>query len=142
MEIQINTDGGARGNPGPAAAAFVAKDENKETLMEKGVYLGETTNNVAEYNGLLLAYTWLIKTYEVHKFSAVNIVMDSELIVKQMRGEYQVKKETLKSLYEKVKKCQEILEHKRVEITYTAVIRKFNKAADSLVNKTLDENVK
>lgn len=126
----IHTDGGARGNPGPAASAAVLYDSNYQIIMSDGVYIGEATNNQAEYKGLLLGL-------EIAKNSKVeNLVirMDSELIVKQMIGAYKIKDTDLKLLAEKVKK----LLNNFTEYKFEHVRREKNKDADALVNKVLD----
>ena len=88
-DLKIFCDGGARGNPGPAAAAFVVFSGNK-TLAKEGKYLGSTTNNQAEYNAVLLAMKWLLKNKSNIDGKKVDFYLDSELVVKQLMGEYKV----------------------------------------------------
>jgi ribonuclease HI len=130
--IVINTDGGARGNPGPSASAYVIAEDGR-VLAEKGTYLGNSlTNNWAEYQGLIQG---LEKARELGLTDAdVEVRMDSELIVKQMTGEYKVKHPDLKGLYLAV---QEILED-FAAVRFVHVRRAENKEADRLVNEALD----
>lgn len=126
----LNTDGGARGNPGPAAIGIVLKDGNKNIIETKGIYLGSTTNNYAEYKGIIEGLK-LAKTKEI---SELNCFLDSELVVKQLLGLYKVKEETLKTLHKEVKEIEKEFQ----KVTYTHVRREFNKEADLIVNKVLD----
>jgi ribonuclease HI len=130
----LNTDGGARGNPGPGAYGVVIKNDDKEVIFEMGNYLGKCTNNEAEYRGLIAG---LKKSLEMgHK--NLRVFLDSELIVKQVRGEYKIKSEGLRGLYSQVKE----LETKFENISFNHVPRELNKEADQLVNKVLDEVLK
>lgn len=126
----INTDGGARGNPGPAGIGLVIKNESSELLYEFGGYIGETTNNVAEYSALIKALE-----ESVHLGGTdLKIQMDSELIVKQMTGIYKIKEPTLQGLAAQVIKL--LKEFK--SYSFVHVRREFNKEADALVNQALD----
>ena len=123
------SDGGARGNPGPAAIGFVIYDPSYKEIYRGSKYIGKTTNNVAEYMAL---YFGILKLKEL-KCTEVKFFLDSELVVKQVKGEYQVKKEDL----QKIKK--DILEElKGINWTISHVRREKNKVADSLVNQELD----
>ena len=126
----IHTDGGARGNPGPAASAAVLYDDKYQIIMSDAVYIGETTNNQAEYKGLLLG----LEIAKNNKVENLIIRMDSELIVKQMMGLYKIKEASLKLLAEKAK--VELKNFK--EFKFEHVRREKNKDADALVNKVLD----
>jgi ribonuclease HI len=130
MKLITYTDGGARGNPGPAAAGIVIKNESGVTLTSFGVYLGEQTNNFAEYSALLEA---LKKAKELGAIE-VNCFLDSELVVKQMRREYKVKEPALQKLFIKVHNAAAGFK----KVTYQHVPREKNKEADLEVNKTLD----
>lgn len=133
----INCDGGARGNPGPAAAAFAAAF-NGRVVAKQSKYLGETTNNVAEYSAVLLALKWFVKSDIKHKTLDIRFVLDSELITKQLNGEYKVKNEKLRDLYHSVKELEKNIS---LEISYTHVVRSKNKLADFLVNRELDNRI-
>jgi ribonuclease HI len=126
----LNTDGGARGNPGPGALGAVIFDSLGKTVFETGVYLGTCTNNEAEYQALL---TGLQAALEKN-FLEITCRLDSELVVKQLKGEYKVKNERLTIFYKKVKE----LEKKFKSISYKHIPRTQNKEADALVNQVLD----
>ena len=127
----INTDGGSRGNPGPGACGAVLTDRNGNVIAQKGKFLGVCTNNEAEYHGLILGLETAI---EMGADSA-EVLMDSELVVKQLKGEYRVKNAKLSQLYQQVKG----LEEKIGQVSYRAIPREQNKLADAMVNKVLDE---
>lgn len=134
-EIIIHTDGASRGNPGPAAVAYVI--EGLETgKVEFAETIGETTNNQAEYQALLQALTAL------SQFSpagyAINCIADSELMVKQLTGEYRVKDNLLRPHYEAIKAMVADFERVGNTVTFTAVRRSENKRADELGNMALD----
>jgi ribonuclease HI len=134
MDVRIYTDGGSRGNPGPAASGAVvyALKNNKEgeVLGEAMKYLGETTNNQAEYTAIVIG---LQKAAELGA-EGVELFMDSELAVKQLKGQYKVKNPEIAQRFLEVKN----LIHKFKWVTYTHVRRENNKEADALVNKCLD----
>jgi ribonuclease HI len=132
---KIYSDGGARGNPGPAACAFVVIKDNK-VIWKQSRYLGEATNNTAEYGGVILALQY-IKGKGSQKKGKILYYLDSELVTKQLNGIYKVKTPHIKKLYNQVK---ELEKHIDFEIKYLSIPREKNRLADSLVNKTLDEN--
>lgn len=124
-------DGGARGNPGPAGyGAFIQSPEGS-TLAELHGALGIATNNVAEYNGLLAALQWAID----HNERRVHIRADSELLVRQMRGEYKVRNAGLQPLYVRAR----LLAAELDDVKFEHVRREFNKEADRLSNLGMDE---
>ncbi len=132
--LAIYSDGGARGNPGPAACAYVVFLKGK--IIEKDAkFLGTKTNNEAEYSGVLLALEW-VKKYSINdKLEFVNFFLDSELVAKQLSGIYKVKNENLKNYFLAVKKIEkEVL----AKIIYTPVAREKNKIADRMVNEEMD----
>jgi len=130
VKARLFTDGGARGNPGPAAYGFVLEADDGTVLAAEGEAIGVATNNVAEYSGLIAG---LRRALELH-VPEVEVVSDSELLVKQMRGEYKVKNETLRGLsLEAARLARQI-----GRVTYTAVRREHNELADRLVNEALD----
>ena len=130
MKARLSTDGGARGNPGPAAYAYVLETEDGTVLDARGESIGVATNNVAEYRALVEG---LRKAVELG-IDSVEVVSDSELLVKQMRGEYKVKNDALRALHGEASELAEGLE----KVAYTAVRRAHNELADSLVNEALD----
>ena len=134
MAIVAYIDGGARGNPGPAGYGVRIEDEHGSLIGELNGFLGTSTNNVAEYNGLLAA----LKYAEEHGYRAIRIKSDSELLVKQMRGEYKVKNAGLLPLYQQARRIALGLER----IVYEHVRREHNKDADRLANLAMDEGMK
>jgi ribonuclease HI len=131
--VKLYTDGGARGNPGPAGIGYVIYNSDNSVVKKYDKYIGEATNNFAEYTALLYGLE------ECHKIRAkkVQVFMDSELVVKQLDGQYRVKNAELKPIYEKVKGLSGGFEN----ITFSHVPRERNQVADELVNKALDEAV-
>jgi ribonuclease HI len=130
VRARLSTDGGARGNPGPAAFAYVLETDDGTVLDARGEAIGVATNNVAEYRALVAG---LEKAAELG-LDEVEVVSDSELLVKQMRGEYRVKNAALAVL----KDDAEQLADRIGRVTYRAVRREQNTLADSLVNEALD----
>lgn len=126
----IYADGASRGNPGPAAIGAVIKDERGRLIASISQRIGKATNNQAEYRAIITALE------EADRLGArqVDIKMDSELVVKQINGEYRVKKATLKPLYQQVKQRQGLLEG----FTITHILRQQNIEADKLANKALN----
>jgi probable phosphoglycerate mutase len=130
VKARLFTDGGARGNPGPAAYGYVLEAEDGTVLAAHGEAIGIATNNVAEYSALLAG---LQKAVEL-AVGEVEVVSDSELMVKQMRGEYKVKNVALREL--SLQAAQ--LARQVGTVRYTAVRREHNELADRLVNEALD----
>jgi probable phosphoglycerate mutase len=128
--VKLFTDGGARGNPGPAAYGYVLEADDGSVLAAHGEKIGVATNNVAEYSALIAG---LEKAIELG-VPAVTVVSDSELMVKQMRGEYRVKNEALRELALEAGR----LARRIGDVSYTAVRREHNELADRLVNEALD----
>ena len=131
MKLYIYTDGGARGNPGPAGAGAVAYDENGVAVFQISEYLGETTNNQAEYQALIMA----LKKAVALETKEAEIFMDSELIVKQLNREYKVKNKELQPLFVQVYNLT--LSFKK--ISFKHIRREKNKEADKLANKVMDD---
>jgi len=130
QKIIINTDGGSRGNPGPSGIGAVFFDENKKVIARYKEYIGEATNNIAEYKALILALT-KVKDFE---YNELLCRLDSELVVKQLKGEYKVKDTILKELHSQV---QALIFFKPVRFEH--VRREYNGIADKLVNEAIDE---
>jgi ribonuclease HI len=129
-KLVVNVDGGARGNPGQAAIAAVAVDADGAPVAERGERIGVATNNVAEYRALLLG----IALAAEHGADEVELIGDSELVVKQVRGEYRVKDANLKPLHAEVRAALAGFDSWSIR----HVRRELNAAADALVNATLD----
>jgi len=130
VKAKLFTDGGSRGNPGPAAFAYVLEAEDGTVLDARGEAIGVATNNVAEYRALVAG---LERAVEVG-VSELEVVSDSELLVKQMRGEYKVKNAALRVLSFEAAQ----LKGQIGRVTYRAVRREDNELADRLVNEALD----
>ncbi len=130
MKAKLSTDGGARGNPGPAAYAYVLEAEDGTVLDARGEAIGVATNNVAEYRALVAG---LERAVEL-AVNELEVVSDSELLVKQMQGEYRVKNEALRELSLDASR----LARRLGRVTYRAVRREHNELADKLVNEALD----
>jgi ribonuclease HI len=130
VKLVVNVDGGARGNPGPAAIGAVVKSADGEVLEERGERIGTATNNVAEYRALLLG----IERARELGASELDLIGDSELIVRQVKGEYKVKDATLRELHGEVRKALRPFESWSIR----HVRREQNAEADRLVNQVLD----
>jgi ribonuclease HI len=130
VRARLYTDGGARGNPGPAAFAYVLEGEDGTVLAAHGEAIGTATNNVAEYRALVAG---LVRAGDVGA-TELEVRSDSELMVKQMRGEYRVKNQELQRLFLEASQAARSLGR----VTYTHVRREQNELADSLVNEALD----
>ncbi len=130
MKLIVNVDGGARGNPGPAAIGAVVQDADGGVLEERGERIGKATNNVAEYRALLLG----IERGAEMGASELELVGDSELVVRQVKGEYKVKDATLRGLHAEVQRALQPFESWSIR----HVRREHNAAADRLVNEALD----
>jgi ribonuclease HI len=133
MEATLFADGGSRGNPGPAASAAVLLDPSGELVEEVGAYLGIATNNVAEWTALVLGLEAAAK----RGILRLSVRLDSELVVKQLRGEYRVKHAGLLPLYNRARQ----LMRRFSEVDVKHVPRKQNALADRLVNRLLDQEV-
>jgi ribonuclease HI len=133
QKLIINTDGGSRGNPGPAAVGVVFYDEGGQILARYKEYIGEATNNIAEYKALILA----LKKAKDFECEEIECRLDSELVVRQLHGVYKVKDEKMRVLYAQV---QELIFFKPIKFVH--VRRELNKEADALVNAALDERPK
>jgi len=130
MRARLSTDGGARGNPGPAAYGYVLETDDGTVLDARGETIGVATNNVAEYRALLAGLESALE----RGVDELEVVSDSELLVNQMRGDYKVKSPNLRELVDDA----QALAQRFARIRYTAVRREHNELADRLVNEALD----
>jgi ribonuclease HI/pterin-4a-carbinolamine dehydratase len=132
-EVKVFADGGSRGNPGPSASGFVVLDMEDTVLVDKGVYLGVTTNNQAEYTALKIALE------ECRKMGVreVHVYLDSLLVVNQMKGIFKVKNRDLYPIHDAIK--QLVKQFRAVHFSH--VPREFNKLADAAVNRALDQQL-
>lgn len=133
MTINVYCDGGSRGNPGPGASAFVVYDKNGALLGKGGKNLGKTTNNIAEYNGVIEALSWVFKNAKTE--TEVRFFLDSQLVVNQLTGKFRIKNKDLISLAAKIKTAERNFPGR---IEYFFIPRSKNKVADMLVNRILD----
>jgi ribonuclease HI len=131
QRVKVNCDGGSRGNPGPSALGVVIATQDGQIIEEIGEYLGDQTNNYAEYSAVVAA---LEKLRDMDIYEA-DFYLDSELIVKQLNGEYRVRNENIKPLNTRVNDLAD-----GMNLTFTHVYRKDNKLADAIVNEVLDSN--
>jgi len=131
---QLNIDGGSRGNPGPASYGVVVRNERGEIVAKLKKYIGRTTNNVAEYYGLIAALDYA----QSNGLRSLRVESDSELLVRQMRGHYKVKSADLRPLFERARKMAQTFEAFRIDHVYRAQ----NSEADALANEALDETAR
>lgn len=136
MNLTIFTDGGSRGNPGPAAYGFSITNNENQELAGVGKYIGNNTNNVAEYSAVVEALKWVVGHREsLGDISGISFFMDSELICRQLNGQYKVKHPIMQEYFFTV---QNLLKEINLPTTFTHVRRENNKRADALVNEALD----
>lgn len=133
MRLRIFTDGGARGNPGPAGIGVVIYDESGKIIKKFGKFLGEKTNNEAEYEAVIAA----LKSASEFGASQVTIYLDSELVARQLNSIYKVKNLRMQELALKVRN----LETKFKKVSYKTIPREKNERADALVNEAIDKNM-
>jgi ribonuclease HI len=129
-KLYIYTDGGSRGNPGPSGIGVIIQDSKRKKIKEISKYIGEATNNIAEYNALLHG----LEEADALKASDIVVYMDSELLVRQLSGEYRVKDEAMRPLFEKALAILKRFDS--FEIKHVA--REKNREADKLVNKAIN----
>ena len=132
-DLTIFSDGGSRGNPGPAACAYAIFQDGK-LIKQDAKYLGITTNNTAEYSAVILALEWVVKN---SLGAGIIFNLDSELVVRQLTGVYKIKNKDIVEFVLKIKNLQRI---NNLEINWVHVPREKNKLADKLVNEKLDES--
>lgn len=132
-KVKVFADGGSRGNPGPSASGFVILDMEDNILVDKGVYLGVTTNNQAEYTALKLA----LEECQKLGIREIEVYMDSLLVVNQLKGIFKVRNRDLWPIHDAIKQISKRFKH----INFSHVPREFNKLADAAVNRALDEQL-
>lgn len=129
--FRIEFDGGARGNPGPAGFGIVVRAADGQELLTRGEFIGTATNNVAEYRGLIAGLTLALDTLGARRAAVFG---DSELVIKQMKGQYRVKNAGLRPLFEQARALAERFE----QVSFTHIYREQNKLADKLYNRAID----
>ncbi len=132
--LKIYTDGGARGNPGPAAYGVVVKNNKGKILYQKGKKIGKATNNQAEYMGLIAGLYWVVE--QTPQPDKIDFFLDSQLIVNQMRGNFKVKSINIRPLWHQAKELEKKI---RADIVYHHIPREKNYLADEMLNKALDK---
>lgn len=132
-EIKLFTDGGSRGNPGPSASGYVLLSMDDKILIEGGVYLGITTNNQAEYQALKFG----LEEAQKLRPHTIHVYMDSLLVVNQLTGKFKIRNRDLWPIHDSIKQLAKTFK----QVNYTHVPREYNKLADAMVNKTLDEQL-
>lgn len=138
--LTVYCDGGSRGNPGPAASAFVVYDTNNEIIFQQGFFLGTATNNQAEYQAVVEALKWFsTMNYQLTNQLTLNFYLDSELVVRQITGVYKIKDLNLQKLNSEI---QKIINNLKLKIKFINIPRENNSQADLLVNQTLDQKLK
>jgi ribonuclease HI len=137
-KVTVFTDGGARGNPGPAALGIFIQDENGKELARIGKAIGETTNNVAEYSAIIEGFNWLLQNKEKLSITNVKFYMDSQLACSQLNGVYKVKNSKIREFIFEIRQKEAVL---GVPIAYAHVRREQNTKADLMVNQALDNQL-
>ncbi len=136
IKLDVYTDGGARGNPGPAAIGFVVIKDNK-LLHQEGEYIGTATNNVAEYTAVLKALTWIKNNniFSQYQLEEIDFYLDSQLVAEQLSGRYKIKNVTLADLVYRISSLQKQID---LKLTFHKIPRSQNARADMLVNTALN----
>lgn len=136
-QLRAFADGGARGNPGPAAIGFVIKDSSGKIIHQQGKYIGKTTNNVAEYQAVIEALKWIEKNFKL-PISRLEFFLDSKLVVNQLNGLFKVKNVKMRNLIIKVRQLEREIGG---NVSYQFISRQKNLLADGLVNRTLNKKL-
>jgi len=136
MKLEIFSDGGARGNPGPAGIGFIVQN-SKCKIFEYSEYIGEKTNNQAEYTAVIVALEWVIAN--IKEETEIQFFLDSQLVVEQLNQRYKLKNEGLKPLFWQIR---ELIIKLGGKVTFQHVPRAENRHADKLVNEALDGQIK
>jgi len=134
--MKIFTDGGSRGNPGPAASAFVVYNDANCVVYQEGVFLGQKTNNEAEYEAVLAACKWLLADKKNDVSTQTSWFLDSMLVVEQLNKHWKIKDARMQALASSIWK---LLNELQLKYTFTHIPREKNAAADRIVNETLDK---
>lgn len=138
-KVVIFTDGGARGNPGPAAFGVFIQDENGKELARIGKTIGVATNNVAEYSAIVEGLNWLLENKKKYNFTGANFYMDSQLAYSQLSGLYKIKNAKIRELVFSIRQKEQLL---GIPVLYNHVPREQNRKADFMVNQALDNELR
>lgn len=136
-DLVVYTDGASRGNPGLASYGFTISKKTGELVYEEGKYIGETTNNVAEYSAILAAFEYISNNFHPSETN-IQFFMDSNLAAQQLSGKFKIKSPHLGAIVFQIKKLESLFP----TVTYQHVRRELNKVADALANKALDSLVR
>lgn len=136
--INVYTDGGSRGNPGPSAIGIYITDENKNKIASFGERIGIATNNVAEYKAVVKALSWLVENIQIKKNTDICFFLDSKLIFSQITGLFKIKDSKLRELLFEIREKEAQINAK---IHYCHIAREQNRQADLLVNMALDNKL-
>lgn len=136
MEINVYTDGGSRGNPGHSGYGLVIYDDHQNILYQEARYLGIRTNNEAEYSGLIGALNWINTNKNNYPITQINFHSDSQLMIRQLQGIYKVKAPNLIPIFRQAK---ELIASISLPFVFQDVRREFNRLADELANRAMDE---
>lgn len=140
-QLIIYCDGASRGNPGPAASAFVVVNTDEKVIHQQGKLLGQETNNVAEYQAVILALKWITENASKIQTPTFKINLDSQLLYRQIIGQYKVKAIHLRPLYQQIMNLLQALQSRGVNVKFQHQLRNHNVLADQLCNQTLDQAV-
>lgn len=135
MHLTVHTDGGSLNNPGPSACSYIISKDDKTVVEKKFIFLGNQTNNYAEYSGVKSALLALLKIKSVLKISSLSFISDSLLMVSQLNGVYKVKNEGIRAFVFEIRSLEQEL---GAPISYKHVLRELNQDADALVKECLD----
>ncbi|MFA5828763.1 MAG: ribonuclease HI family protein [Candidatus Shapirobacteria bacterium] len=135
MHISVYTDGGARGNPGPSGYGLVILDENNNLIFQDSKFLGIKTNNEAEYSALIGALSWIKANRDAYNIQKISFCSDSQLLVRQVQGQYKVKAQNLKDFYRTV---INLLQDIALPYSFQDIRRELNQKADELANQAMD----
>ena len=137
--MKIFTDGGSRGNPGPAASAFVVYDDVDSVVYQEGIFLGQKTNNEAEYEAVLAACKWLLANKKSDTSTPIFWLLDSMLVVEQLNKHWKIKDARMQALASAI---WQLLDELELKYSFKHIPREQNSAADKIVNETLDRQSK
>jgi len=137
MKVNIYTDGGSRGNPGISGYGVVVTDASGQTIHQEAKFLGVKTNNEAEYMGFIAALNWLKNHHSQLKITSIDFFSDSQLIIRQIKGQYKVKAKNLLPLFNSVKSLMTQID---LPIHFQDILRHRNQLADALANQAMDDH--
>jgi ribonuclease HI len=137
--INVYFDGASRGNPGQAGVGVVITDDNEDIISEACSYIGKKTNNQAEYLAVILALDLIVDNPKINQNDKISLIGDSQLVIKQLLGEYKVKNQKLKALHSQI---LEKIDSIGAKVEFIHINREKNTLADQMANKAIDENNK